>query len=334
MGKEQPYVKVANVAGDLINPSTEDKQKVNLYAEGYTMKLLDNIHQDIPNRGAQFEVDACVHAPMETMSNQDDLVKTLIFGSGDTGVCQIFRASSDNLHDARFTIKGSGAAATIDNMEYASDAAARAVWVASDATNTDVISENTIVYQGTYSLGVRCRKNQSPGDTITKTISATDYTDGVIRFRRYNTVGGGKCIWKIRISDDGTDWLESQFTSISANEWEEINITVNSMTLSGTDVNKTIITKVQFYMVSCISPDHFWYVDQLELLSAAGTIEFKLYDFGTTTSPTNLSDGTQLTFDEGDTSITIVPPPNKSIVNVHAHYGTHQRDNKLTVGNY
>jgi hypothetical protein len=299
----------------------------------YTKQLVDTRIQAIPSRGAQVIMDTGIHAPMENMINDDDIVQTLEFGESPDGVLQIFRASTDNLHDVRLSIKGEGGATTFDNMEYATDGAAQAEWVASDATNTQVYSEDTIVYQGSYSLKIHCDKKDSPGDTVTKTFSAEDWTGyESIRFWRYNTVGNGHCVWNVEISDDGTDWLSSQFTSLLANTWEELVIPIDNMTGSGVDLSS--ITRVRFKMVECTAV-HYFYIDQFELLADVGTAFLRLYDFGTTSEPTSLTDGTQLTFDGGDTQLQITLPLNKSIVNIHAHRGAHVRDdNNLTVGNY
>ena len=59
----------------------------------------------------------------------------------------------------------------IDFMEYASDAAAQAAWVASDSTPLQSYSESTIKTQGSYALKAIAAQTDSLNDTLTRTIT-------------------------------------------------------------------------------------------------------------------------------------------------------------------
>jgi len=301
----------------------------------YAKQIIDYKNRTITARGVRLDFDLSPHIPMENMTDKSSIVETLTT-TGDT-LCQVFKASSDNLHDIDLVLQGTGTTDDLDDFEsYADTPALAAEWVPSDASNTGVTLETTIVHGGTQSMGIQCRKNQSPGDTVIKTYGTDqDWSDyESISFWVFNDIAL-TCIWQIDITDSTANTASLIFNQ-PGNVWHEQNLSFFDFT-NFAAMDWENISSISFEMISCTSALHVFYIDDMELNGPAGDIEIEIVDFGSTApvSTDNIvSGGDVLTLDNNGTSVTYSLPLTKSVSTHHIHYGSHEYGNSLTVGNY
>lgn len=302
---------------------------VNLYTE----QVWNRSHYVIPYRGAGVDMDMRVRVLGENMIIDRDVVGVLEYGMSPNGFLQIFRAGENNIADIRLVLRGEGNVIVKENFDnYVNDADLRAVWIPSDTVNTNVYIDGTIYYGASgKSMRIDCRKNGSPGDTITKTFIAENWSGyEAVRLRWRNQIAG-TCVWRFRISSDGVNWAYSDLVATQTNVWEEKILNFSAMT-NISAVNLASITRMQFYMVSCTSNFHNIWVDQIELLGGVGNVKVKLYDFGDNPNPNQL--GSLMVFDNGSNE-SIVPLSNvKKILTVYGSYGFDDVTRSLTKGNY
>lgn len=299
-------------------------------------QLLDFTNKVITSRGVNLEFDISPHIPNENMVDSSEITHTLTT-TGDT-VCQVFKASTDNLHDIHLTLQGSGLEDISENFEsYANTAELEAEWVPSDAVNTFVTLDTTIVHSGSQSMAIQCRKNQSPGDTITRDlgVGGVDWSSYAnLNFWVWNPVDL-TCIWQINIIDNTANKASLQYNQ-PPSQWFEQDLSFFDFS-NFANMDWDDIRYIQFEMVSCTSALHTFYIDDMELHGPAGDIEIELIDFGTS-APVSGDDitveGSVLTLDDGNISLSTALGLTKKIGIYHMHYGSHDYDNELTIGNY
>lgn len=301
----------------------------------YAKQIVDYKNRTVTARGVRLDFDLSPHIPMENMMDKSSTVETLAT-SGDT-ICQVFQASSDNLHDIDLTLQGTGITDAIDGFEsYADTSELAAVWVASDPTNTGVTLETGTVHSGSQSMAIQCRKNQSPGDTITKDYGmGTDFSSyESLSFWIFNNVDL-TCIWQVNLIDTSANVASIQYNQPGA-IWTNHDLSLSNFS-NTIAMDWGNIRYVQFEMVSCTSSLHSAYVDDIELNGPAGEIEIEIIDFGSTApiSTDNIvSAGDVLTLDEDITSVSYALQLTKTTHNHHIHYGSHEYSNSLISGNY
>ena len=302
----------------------------------YAKQIVDHKNRRVTSRGVRLDFDLAPHIPMENITDKSSLV-AILSGADDT-LCQVFKASADNIHDIDLVLQGTGTTDDLDNFEsYADTPALVAEWVASDPTNTFVTLDTGTVHGGSQNMGIQCRKNQSSGDTITK-----DYGAGGIDYSSYESLSFWvfndidlTCIWKINLIDTSANVASLQYNQAN-NVWTKQDLSLFDFSnFAGMDWEN--IRYVQFEMVRCTSALHTFYIDDMELNGPAGDIDIEIIDFGATApvSTDNIvSAGDILTLDEGASSVTYSLPLTKSVSTHHIHYGSHEYGNSLTIGNY
>jgi hypothetical protein len=141
----------------------------------------------------------------------------------------------------------------IDNMESAE----QAEWVESDGTNTNVATETSIVKMGSGSMKITTVAGSSNTDTLTKTISSTNYStkDRVGFWIRATQTG--QIISLEFNDDDASPDPHHNITIIEANEWQYEEWDISSY---GTGINA--VTGIIFIIDSDTNSPIF-YIDQL-----------------------------------------------------------------------
>lgn len=299
----------------------------------YSTLILTDLVFPITIHGKEYSFYARPSCRGEAQQDSSAIAYTLLAASGPTSIMQVFRASVDNVKDIQLLLRGEGVDTLVDDFEYATNTALRNVWVASDTTNTQIYRDTTIPYESATCARISCHGRHSPGDYVRKSFTSQDWNAvDSISFRWRSDLGYSQNNWKVRIYD-GTNYAESNITSLLPNVWEDKTIQLSSM-VNISSLNLSTISRIEFQCVSLKNQNYNVYIDALQTFTETGSCDVKLYDFGTNATPNSLNDGTLLTLDEGETVQAIELSPNIKIYDPHIHRGSIDINNALVIGNY
>lgn len=313
---------------------SDDWNNIKPDVNSYSRLILTDDNFTITTHGQRYNLNARPSCKGEIQSISTDIVKTLSNSSSDEGILQMFKASTNNIKNIEVLLQGEATVAIpIDEFEYSSNSNLRNIWHSSDTNYTQCFVNTNIPYSGNSCMEIYCDRNKSPGDYVRNSFSDEDWSNiSYISFQWQSSLGDSKNVWKIRIYD-GTNYAESTITSILADTWEEQIIQLSSMN----NIDSLDLTKISRIEFQCVYLSLRWqnvFVDAFHKYSAAGQTSISLYDFGTNNSPTNLSDGTLMTLDDGQISKTMSIIPNPKVYNFNTLYGIENISNALTIGNY
>lgn len=299
----------------------------------------------IPQPGSSIFVD--LHSKVSTEGHimDNDKILTLDSTKNIDGVMQVFRASTDNIHDMLISMKSvsvSDSYLSLFDCEYVTDQDAQNDWVSS-SVDLAIGSSSTIVNEGLYSLSVGIGK-KTVGLTATHTYSTSqdwsDYIDFI--FDYYADKDGIGYEMRLIIEDTSLNQMYIDFYSTNTSVWVtntfQFSTFINYLTIDFQNIKKII------FETRAVLSTYNSYFDNIKLSGSVSTstlTDFELYSFGSTppTAATMSLSGTStlltlLTNDDGTTFTTEAVPSLKHPQLVHFHYGSHNISNKLTVGNY
>jgi len=204
-------------------------------------------------------------------------------------VCQIFKASQDNINEGYLTVS-SAEAVFIDGFEtYDNDSELQAVWVAS---NRLAALETSIVKTGEKSMAL---PTTTGGDEWIRTSTVIDYTNFTGSFDAYFTDSYSNLKVAVFIGD-GTNTKSTTLVFNTANNWVHFDILESNMEEDGAGTtNVTAITQIGFRIVDR-DYGSYCYIDNLSAAPEPGTLGLELWDLGATLpvdGVTSLDDGTQ-----------------------------------------
>jgi len=252
-------------------------------------------------KGGENKISIRPRVLIENLQDDQNLVDTLEAGTTDVG--QIFRLSAgikkiDRLHlclEAVAAGGGAGVQTEEDFESYADTAALRAVWVGNDLTNSPNTLETTIVQEG--SKAMKCdllNKQKSKNDTFIKTYGSNQDWSGFegIQFQLRQD---GSATLEIRIEDAAGNISKHTITTGSGGvfEFQKLDF-ANFVPVAVTPADLATIKKITFFVKSITTVGAF-YVDIIELFEPSGgsggfgTVDIELHDFGTDSSPSQLS---------------------------------------------
>lgn len=204
-------------------------------------------------------------------------------------VGQIFKASQDNINSIYLTLESADVTSVDDFESYADSAALQLAWVATGAV---ALLETTVVSQGTQSMEM---PSAAAGDEWAKTIPSSDFSGYTGAFAWRQTTGYATLKGRVFIGD-GTNTKSAPIPVNNANNWEQFDIDIGSMTEDGGGItDETAIIAVGFRVESKVAGSSF-YVDDITSTPLPGSVNIKLWDMGAalpTTGVTSIDDGTQ-----------------------------------------
>ena len=281
---------IVNAIAEAINPSTEEKQNENIFANSKGVpstftKQTANSENYLIQRGVLNKIRLRPRILNEQVESSKTLQATV---TATNIVGQIFKASQDNINGIH--LAGESAEATIfDDFEsYADSAALQAVWVETDDLAT---LDTTIVDEGTQSMKL-------PMDTVdgewVDTISSRSFAGYTGHIHVYQTKEYNKCKLRFFVGD-GTNTASLPLLAINKDIWYNLPIRMDALSEDGggtTDL--TAITKVGF-RVENSERGEFAYIDHMVAIPPPGSVKVKLWDMGATlpTTSNSIDDGTQ-----------------------------------------
>lgn len=182
----------------------------------FSRQTFDSFSTNLPYRGASETTILRPHIMTESQSIFNTLVGTV--ASGTDRYMQVFRASSDNVHDVVLYLEGEGDESAIDTFDsYSNDTQLRNVWTASDTNNTNIYSEGSIISETSgRAMKVDVEGYASVGDTITRSFSpALNFSDKIAVSLNFKASVQGEQ-WNISFYD-GSNWCTASFQSNNTN---------------------------------------------------------------------------------------------------------------------
>lgn len=281
----QKVLKVFDV-GDIIDPETGTGFKKPSYASSFSQI----------QKGGKTKLEITPRVLGENVTVHADVVQTL--GGSITDVGQIVRLTPgiNNVDRVRLTLEAiaGGAITSIDDFEsYADTTALRAAWEPNDTTNTPNTLETTIVAEGAKAMAIQMlNKTKSKSDEAKFTYGATqDWSslDGIKMQFRNDT----PAIIEVHIIDDNGDGSKHTITTSVQGAFELLQLDFNNfIPVGAVSADLTMVKEVKFFVKTAAVG--FFFVDAIELFENAsfGTADLELYDFGSTSTPTTLAEGT------------------------------------------
>ncbi len=210
-----------------------------------------------------------------------------------TIVGQIFKASKDNINSITVPM-GSAESVVFDTFEgYADSGELQAVWV--EDTNVATLETSIVATGSTKSMKLPL---DTLGDTWTKTIAKSDFTDYNGVFDIYQTKEFNKAKIAIELEDSTGNKKALEIAISEKEQWEHFDIPEKALVEdsgNSTDTDMTDIIKVRF-KVTDKEGGQSAYIDNYYATPPPGDIELKLWDFGDTlpvAGTSDLDDATQ-----------------------------------------
>ena len=323
----------ADVVSANVIPLTSEKALVtkavrveNEWVEGYVNNQYENV--TLLNSGS------LIRTTFYPQQLQENLLDSGVISASTTAsinAMQIFRASMDNVNQISLYLGINSTATTLDTFD-----AIGANWVSSDATNTTVSQESTIKVEGTGSMKIVVKRGASSNnDTVTKTVVSTNMTTvGSFSFWMRSNQNTNR--WKFAIGD-GTNFFQSlPFTSTPNNTWKLITLSLGDFTEAGAGTtNIAAITKLRFQLTTAGDGASSYFDILQSQVASSITCTVQLYNFGATANPTNISQGTLLTLDDGTTGVSeLLNSSANQNYEFSLQRGVYVSANALTIGNY
>lgn len=205
-----------------------------------------------------------------------------------TIVGQIFKPSHNNINGISMVLDSAAGTSFDDFESYADSTALQAAWAASNSLAT----LNLVTVDG----GDKSMKITGTvlNDEWVKTIAATDYTEFDFCFSWYQDHPYDDLKYEFFISD-GTNTKRHQLVVDHENGWFTLILNEESFVEDGATTNIAAITKIGIKVVDK-KISSAAYIDNIITTPPPGTVNAKLWDFGTTLPEdgvTSLDDATQ-----------------------------------------
>jgi len=245
-----------------------------------------------------------------------------------TNAVQVFKAQDDNITSLDVYMGCEFAPAIVDDFESTFD------WTSTDPVNTSVNLDNSVVYEGIYSMRIGVKRNQSAGDQIIKTFTTEQDWSGesALSLQIYGSRLEAQVYFSLHIEDVNGNSVTSDFSVSQLNTWEAKMFSFESMTKETVgNIDWTRIKKI-YFTVEKDKQDGVFYIDYIRVITNFGTAEIRLYDFGTNPTPTSLP--TPITLDNG-TDFCTVTVLNEALTRYHVYLLVGLKtDGIITPGNY
>lgn len=262
----------------------------------------------------------------ENSAYNKDLVTTLS-GSATSYLLQIFRASSDNVNSVAITTNAVPEGALEDSFSTG--------WTSSSPSKITISYDSTIYNNTTLDTTSSSTKltlgNNITGVTVYKTISSnwSNKNSFSLWFRASTLL-----TFYAKLSD-GVNFSTWNFNNTVTNNFQQRIFDINKPDSISGLLNTSAITNITLGITTGgnFTGQYAWF-DAFESQTAPSPLYLQLYEFDTNINPNNLSLGTLLTLDDGNTEIQVTNSIIKTTQRVHLLYGVTNIDNKLKNGNY
>ena len=262
----------------------------------------------------------------ENVGVASDIVATLD-SSSTSYVVQLFRASSTNINTIAVATNSIPVGTIEDNFSTG--------WTSSSPSKITISIDSAIYNNTALDLSNSSTKltlgNNIAGVTVSKTVSENWSANSTFSFWfRATTL----LSMYIKLSD-GVNSSTYNFVNTVTNTFQQKIFNISDPDATSGILNIAAITNITFgtYTLGNLTGQFAW-LDALESQVSPSPLYLQLYEFDTNINPINLSLGTLLTLDDGNTEIEVPTTLTRTVQRVNLRYGSTNTANKLKNGAY